>query len=257
MQKRKIPKRKTQKRKITKRKTQIIESFPVHPQMNDFVHEDIELKRRAWALHFSERRTNSKFKFAKRGRKKYVTTWVKQKDQTDLFERWVKKTQLNEKYKPEDDQLEGHSDKAKLEREDPNITPQRNWTRRSTRINLQSILDKETYRRCYVDPPSDFSVEDDEEEQEEEKEGKKAEEKETEQKKANEKEVEEKKANEKEMEQKKASEKEMEEKKANEKEMEEKKADEKEMEEKKHPSEHETEHPSERETEHPREPNPT
>ncbi|KMZ81447.1 hypothetical protein PVIIG_03302 [Plasmodium vivax India VII] len=108
--------------------------------MNDFVHEDIELKRRAWALHFSERRTNSKFKFAKRGRKKYVTTWVK-------------------KYKPEDDQLEGHSDKAKLEREDPNITPQRNWTRRSTRINLQSILDKETYRRCYVDPPSDLYAE--------------------------------------------------------------------------------------------------
>ncbi|CAA9987220.1 conserved Plasmodium protein, unknown function [Plasmodium knowlesi strain H] len=137
--------------------------------MNDFVHEDIELKRQAWALHFSESRTKNKFKFAKRGNKKYVTTWVKQKDQTGLFERWVKKTQLNEKYKPEDEQIEEHSDKAKLE----SITPQTNWTRRSTRINLHSILDKETCRRCYVDPPSDFSVEEDErEEAEQEKEKK-------------------------------------------------------------------------------------
>ncbi|EUD66163.1 hypothetical protein C922_03358 [Plasmodium inui San Antonio 1] len=155
--------------------------------MNDFMHEDIELKHRAWALHFSERQTNNKFKFAKRGCKKYVTTWVKQKDQTGLFERWVKKTELNEKYKPEDNQLEGHSDKAKLEREDPHITPQRNWTRRSTRINLQSILDKETYRRCYVDPPSDFSVEEDEAEQEKQAEGNKAEEKKEEKNKAEEK----------------------------------------------------------------------
>ncbi|KJP86692.1 hypothetical protein AK88_03699 [Plasmodium fragile] len=137
--------------------------------MNDFVHEDIELKRRAWVMHFSDRRTNNKFKFAKRGSRKYLTTWVKQKDQTGLFERWVKKTQLNEKYKADDEQFKRQSDKAKLEREDPNIGSQTNWTRRSTRITLHNILDKETYKRCYVDPPSDFSLQEDEEEETEEK----------------------------------------------------------------------------------------
>ncbi|GAB65533.1 hypothetical protein PCYB_062650 [Plasmodium cynomolgi strain B] len=113
--------------------------------MNDFVHDDIELKRRAWALHFSERRTNSKFKFAKRGNKKHVTTWVKQKDQTGLFERWVKKTQLNEKYKPEDDQLEQHSNKAKLESHSL-LHTQRNFSRRGPKYHPPKELDEKEHQ---------------------------------------------------------------------------------------------------------------
>ncbi|GAW80022.1 hypothetical protein PGO_061670 [Plasmodium gonderi] len=135
--------------------------------MNDFIHEDIELKRRAWVMHFSQRRTNNKFKFTKNGNKKYVTTWVKEKDENGLFERWVKQTQLNEKYIPINDHEEG-SEKAEFSSNvELNRSPTKNLTRRSYRINLQNILDKEFSKKCYVDPPSDFSMDEKEEEEKE------------------------------------------------------------------------------------------
>lgn len=45
--------------------------------MDDFINNDAELKRKAWNLHFGNKRAIHKYKFQKNTKNKYITKWVK------------------------------------------------------------------------------------------------------------------------------------------------------------------------------------
>ncbi|SBS81666.1 conserved Plasmodium protein, unknown function [Plasmodium ovale curtisi] len=129
--------------------------------MDDLINDDTEMKRRAWNMHFAPQKTNNRFKFAKREKRKFTVKWVKQKDEKYFIERWTKITVPNEKYDSEDGK-EGEKVKSEIKR-DAEVNPEKNVTRRSYRLNLQSIFQENLAKKNYQDPPSDFSFEEEEE----------------------------------------------------------------------------------------------
>ncbi|SCP03953.1 conserved Plasmodium protein, unknown function [Plasmodium ovale] len=124
--------------------------------MDDLINDDTEMKRRAWNMHFAPQKTNNRFKFAKREKRKFTVKWVKQKDEKYFIERWTKITVPNEKYDSEDGK-EGEKVKSEIKR-DAEVNPEKNVTRRSYRLNLQSIFQENLAKKNYQDPPSDLGM---------------------------------------------------------------------------------------------------
>ncbi|KEG01303.1 conserved Plasmodium protein, unknown function [Plasmodium vinckei vinckei] len=128
--------------------------------MDDFINNDIELKQKAWNLHFSNKRAIHKYKFQKNRKNKYIIKWVKEKDDENLFERWTKITTLNEKYTSESEGENFKDEGGKTKNVNTKLVPQNNITRRSYRLNLQSILQEGGPKKSYVDQDSDMFLED-------------------------------------------------------------------------------------------------
>ncbi|CDU16760.1 hypothetical protein YYC_03634 [Plasmodium yoelii 17X] len=127
--------------------------------MDDFINNDAELKRKAWNLHFGNKRNIHKYKFQKNTKNKYITKWVKEKDEENLFERWTKITTPNKKYTSESEGEKLKDEQRKNKNAGTKLVPQNNNTRRSYRLNLQSILQEGAYKKNYVDPDSDMFLE--------------------------------------------------------------------------------------------------
>ncbi|CRG99184.1 conserved Plasmodium protein, unknown function [Plasmodium relictum] len=123
--------------------------------MDDYINEDLAIKHKAWDLHFKDKRRNNKFKYSKIKNKKYIVKWIKQKDNENLFERWLQIKTLNENYNSEEER-EKEEAKKKI---DGNVLSINNEKRKSCRLNLQNILKENTVKISYVDPPSDLSSE--------------------------------------------------------------------------------------------------
>ncbi|SCL99590.1 conserved Plasmodium protein, unknown function [Plasmodium chabaudi chabaudi] len=128
--------------------------------MDDFINNDAELKRKAWNLHFSNKRSIHKYKFQKNKKNKYIIKWVKEKDEENLFERWKKITTLNEKYTSESEEENLKDERRTNKSGGTKLVPQNNITRRSYRLNLQSILQEGAPKKSYLDPDSDMFLED-------------------------------------------------------------------------------------------------
>ncbi|CAD2087160.1 conserved Plasmodium protein, unknown function [Plasmodium vinckei brucechwatti] len=128
--------------------------------MDDFINNDAELKRKAWNLHFGNKRAIHKYKFQKNRKNKYIIKWVKEKDEDNLVERWTKITTLNEKYTSESEGENFKDDRRKNKNINTKLVPQNNITRRSYRLNLQSILQEGAPKKSYLDPDSDMFLED-------------------------------------------------------------------------------------------------
>ncbi|VWU52738.1 conserved protein, unknown function [Hepatocystis sp. ex Piliocolobus tephrosceles] len=122
--------------------------------MDEFIHEDLELKHRAWELFFSNKKA-TKFKFEKRKPNKFIIKWIKQADKDNLFERWTKTTIPNENYNSEEDKDE--KDSSTDEKRTKKPTYQQDNVRRSYRLNLRQILENNNNKINYVDPSSDIS----------------------------------------------------------------------------------------------------
>ncbi|CRG97337.1 conserved Plasmodium protein, unknown function [Plasmodium gallinaceum] len=126
--------------------------------MDDYLNEDSVIKHKAWNLHFMDKRKNNKFKYSKKKNMKYNVKWIKKKDNENLFERWIQIKTLNENYNSEEEK-EKDETKKQIGR---NVLSNNNETRKSYRLNLQSILNENNTKKNYVDPSSDISSEEQE-----------------------------------------------------------------------------------------------
>lgn len=116
--------------------------------MDEYLNYELELRQKAWKLHFKEKKKTKTLTFRKTN-KKYKINWVKKKDENDLFEKWVPIKTPNEKYVPEQE--------SKEEQLVPNVNEEN--CRRSSRIITQNFWNEQKIcNKKYVDPSSsDFS----------------------------------------------------------------------------------------------------
>lgn len=114
--------------------------------MSEELNYELALRHQAWNEHFKEKKKTKMPKF-KQKNNKYKTNWIKQKDENDLFEKWVPVKTPNEKY-----------DSAQ-ESANEQLTPEpksvkKGIRRRSSRITIQNFLYEDRANLTYKDPSS-------------------------------------------------------------------------------------------------------